>query len=493
MTSDLETRIVRKLNARILPLVILLYFVSFLDRVNAGFAAFTMNKAIGLSPAVFGFGGGIFFVGYVLFQVPSNLILYRVGARRWIAWVVVVWGVVAASCALAAGPISFCILRFLLGAAEGGFFPGIILYLTLWFPARHKAWAVAVFMAAAPLSTAAGSPVSGAIMELPVIAGLANWQWLFILEGLPAVLLGLLVLRFLADRPEHAAWLEPQERAWLAAALRAEQAEDPTAVPELPYPESTLPSGIFLKKMPPFTNLNRARELWNRSKPLKPSGPGTPRSAWGPPRTGLRPWGGGAAWAALRNPRVVVLSLVYAGTSAGLYAVGLWAPLIIKQFGYSPLTVGWLNAIPGIVAIVSMIVWARHSDLTLERTWHVVIPCAAGFLGLLWAGGAATVVPVVLALSLANFGANACKPSLWAMPAIFLAGPDMAAGIAWINSIGNLGGFLGVFLIGWTKSKWGSYTGGLDASAAMMAFSAVAMLALSWQVGRRAPAPRSDS
>ena len=209
MTAALETRVVRKLNLRILPFVMLLYFVSFLDRVNVGFAAFTMNKAIGLSPAVFGFGGGIFFVGYVLFQVPSNLILYRMGARRWIAWVVVVWGLVSAASAFAVGPVSFCVLRFLLGATEGGFFPGIILYLTMWFPGRHRALAIAAFMAAAPLSTGAGSPISGALMELPTLAGLSNWQWLYMMEGLPAVLLGLLVLKVLADRPEEARWLDP--------------------------------------------------------------------------------------------------------------------------------------------------------------------------------------------------------------------------------------------------------------------------------------------
>ncbi len=434
MTPDLETRIIRKLNRRILPFVMLLYFVSFLDRVNAGFAAFTMNKAIGLTPAVFGFGGGIFFAGYLLFQVPSNLILYRVGARRWIAWVMVVWGIVAASCAFAVGPVSFCVLRFLLGFAEGGFFPGIVLYLTLWFPGRYRAWAVSVFMAAAPLSIAAGSPISGAIMELPALAGLANWQWLFILEGLPAVLLGLLVLKLLADRPEHASWLQPEECAWLTAALEAEQAETP--------------------------------------KPAKHSG---------------------AAWASLRDPRVLVLSLVYTGTSAGMYAVGLWSPLIFKQFGVSALTVGWLNAIPGIVAIVTMILWARHSDFTLERVWHVIIPSVAAGVGFLWAGAAGAIVPVLLALIVVNFGVNAPKPTLWAMPSMFLSGANMAAGIGWINALGNIGGFVGPFLIGWMKGRSGTYTSGLDAVGAVVGLSAVAMLTLNWKTDRRATAVRAES
>lgn len=431
---SLESRVVRKLNRRILPFAMLLYFVSFLDRVNVGFAAFTMNKAIGLSPAAFGFGGGIFFFGYLLFQVPSNLILYRVGARRWIAWVVVVWGVVSAATAFAVGPVSFCTLRFLLGAVEGGFFPGIILYLTMWFPGRHRALAVAAFMAAAPLSTAAGSPISGALMELPTFAGLSNWQWLFILEGLPAVLLGLLVLKVLADHPEQARWLAPEERNWLEATMQA---------------EDTASSG--------------------------------------------HAEAGAGVWTSLRDPRVLVLSLIYIGTSAGLYAVGLWSPLILKQFGYSSFAIGWLNAIPGAVAIVTMILWARHSDQTLERTWHVAIPCALAFVGFVWAGDAQSMLAVILALTVVSFGVNAPKPPLWAMPSLFLSGAGMAAGIGWINSLGNVGGFVGPFLIGWMKGKWGSYAGGLDAVGAMMALSAVVMVGLSWWTGRAGRAASSTA
>ena len=431
---SLESRVVRKLNRRILPFVMLLYFVSFLDRVNVGFAAFTMNKAIGLSPAAFGFGGGIFFFGYVLFQVPSNLILYRVGARRWIAWVVVVWGVVSAATAFAIGPVSFCALRFLLGAVEGGFFPGIVLYLTLWFPGRHRALAIAAFMAAAPLSTAAGSPISGALMELPTIAGLGNWQWLFILEGLPAVLLGLLTLKVLSDRPGQALWLQPEERGWLESTL---QAEDPATSG---HKEATA-----------------------------------------------------SAWTSLRDPRVLALSLIYTGTSAGLYAVGLWSPQILRQFGYSSFAIGWLNSIPGFVAIATMILWARHSDKTLERTWHVAIPCALACLGFIWAGDAQSVLTVILALTVVSFGVNAPKPPLWAMPSMFLSGAGVAAGIGWINSLGNVGGFLGPWVIGWMKGKWGSYAGGLDAVGAMMALSAVVMVALSWWTGHRGAEPRTRS
>lgn len=426
MAQDLETRVVRKLRRRILPFAMLLYFVSFLDRVNVGFAAFSMNKAIGLSPAEFGFGGGIFFIGYILFQVPSNMILYRVGARRWISRVVVVWGLVSACSAFVTGPHSFYAMRFLLGLAESGFFPGILLYLTLWFPARHRAVAIAAFMAAAPLSTAIGSPISGALMEMPRLGGLSDWQWLFILEALPAIVLGFVVLKVLADSPEEAAWLESDEREWLTAKLKEERA------------------------------------------------PGESRSS-----------GLSHAWAALRDPRVLGLAIIYSGTSAGLYAVGLWSPLIIKQFGFSPLAVGWINAVPSVVAAAAMIAWARNSDRTLERTWHVAIPCLLACAGLVWAGLAQAAVPAVVALTVISFGSNASKGPLWAVPSLFLSGAGAAAGIAWINSLGNIGGFVGPILIGWGKSRTGSYAGGLDAVGAMLVLSAVLMLAMSWQMRRR--------
>jgi ACS family tartrate transporter-like MFS transporter len=431
MILDLETRVVRKLMRRILPFVMLLYFVSFLDRVNVGFAAFSMNKAIGLTPATFGFGGGIFFVGYFLFEVPSNLILYRVGARLWIARVMLSWGLVSAACAFATGPRSFYALRFLLGAAEAGFFPGVIYYLSQWFPVRQRAVAVAAFMVAAPLSITIGSPISGALMELPTIAGLSNWQWLYILEALPAIVLGFVVLWVLSDSPENAKWLEPDERAWLAATLQAENAES--------------------------------------------------RSRTGHHQT---------VWAALWDPRVLVLALIYSGTSAGLYAVGLWAPLIVRQFGYSPLATGWLNAVPGVVAIAAMIAWARHSDRTLDHAWHVAIPCLAAGIGFVWGGIAHSIIGVILALTLMTVGSNAAKPPLWAMPSLFLSGAGAAAGIAWINSLGNLGGFAGPFLIGWLKDRWGSYAGGLYAVGVMLALSAAVMLALSSHTARHARAAR---
>jgi MFS family permease len=274
-----------------------------------------MNRAIGLTPALFGLGAGLFFAGYVAGQVPSNLILLRVGARVWIARVVVAWGLVSMASAFVVGPRSFCAMRILLGLAESGFFPGTILYLSLWFPARQRAMAMAAFMAAAPLSTAIGSPISGALMGLPRLAGLANWQWLYILEGLPAILLGLLTLKVLTDTPDQATWLDAGERDWLVETLRAERVAGATH------------------------------------------------------RSGIA-----AVWAVLRDGRVLVLALAYSGTSAGLYAIGFWAPLLIRQLGYPALTVGWLNALPGVVAVVAMVAWARNSDRTQDFSCSDSLP-----------------------------------------------------------------------------------------------------------------------
>jgi ACS family tartrate transporter-like MFS transporter len=434
--TEIETRVAHKLYWRIIPFVMVLYFVSFLDRVNVGFAAFSMNKAIGLSSSAYGFGSGIFFIGYVLFQVPSNLIMMRVGARGWIARVVVAWGLVSVASAFVVGPHSFYVMRFLLGLAESGFFPGTILYLSIWFPARHRAQAIAAFMAAAPLSTAIGSPISGALMELPKFLGLMNWQWLYIIEALPAVALGFLTLKVLTDKPEDAKWLSTEERAWLASTLNAESA------------------------------VSRSR-----------SGKA----------------GGGGVWAALRDPRVLALALVYSGTSAGLYVLGLWSPLILRQFGYSALTIGWLNSAPSLVAVVAMILWARHSDRTQERTWHVAIPAMAACLGFFWAGAALTAIPVILALMMVNIGVNGTKGPVWAMPSLFLTGASAAAGIALINSMGNLGGFVGPVLVGWLKDRWGSYAGGLWVVGGMCALSTIVVVLLARQTERARVKSRDSS
>lgn len=416
--AELERRTIRKLSWRIVPFVMLLYFVAYLDRVNIGFAALTMNADIGLSSAAFGFGAGIFFIGYFLFEVPSNLILHKVGARRWIARIMVTWGVVSMCMALVKGETSFYILRFLLGVAEAGFFPGIILYISYWFPSRHRAGITAMFMAAVPISTALGSPISGALLEMDGIGGLHGWQWMFLIEGAPAVILAWFVLKFLTDRPEKADWLEEDEREWLIAEMAAE-----------------------------------ARKT-------------KPAHGW---RDGLL---------ALRNARVLALSLVYFGTSAGLYTLGIWSPQMIAQFGSTPFMTGLFNAIPPIFAVVAMVLWSIHSDKTNERNWHVVIACLVAAIGLVLAAYANSLVAVLAALVVVNVGISSAKPPLWAMPTMFLGGAAAAAGIATINSIGNLGGFFGPYMIGWILETSGSYRGGLFTVASLLVLSSILVLVL---------------
>lgn len=423
MDGSLERATMRRVAWRLVPFICLLYFIAFIDRVNIGFAALTMNKDLGFSSAVFGFGAGIFFFGYFLFEVPSNIILDKVGARLWIARVMITWGLISGAFAFVKGEYSFYTLRFLLGAAEAGFFPGIILYLSYWFPARYRAGVVSVFMAAAPISVVIGSPLSSALLAMEGIWGLHGWQWMFIIEAIPAVLLGVMVLFYMTDRPEKATWLSDDQRAWLVAEMNEEHARKQVSAKH----------GIL---------------------------------------------------AGMADPRVLALALVYFGTSAGLYTLGIWAPQIIKSFGLSTMAVGFLNGVPPTIAIVAMILWARHSDRTGERTWHVVIACIVASVGLMLAGGASSAVAVIAALSLVNVGISAAKPPLWAMPTMFLSGSAAAVGIATINSIGNLGGFVGPWAIGWIKDQTGSFSGGLVFVAGLLVLSAIVTLIVA-RSGRR--------
>ncbi len=423
MDSSLEQATMRRVAWRLIPFICLLYFIAFIDRVNIGFAALTMNKDLGFTSAVFGFGAGVFFFGYFLFEIPSNMILDKVGARLWIARVMISWGLISAAFAFINGEYSFYILRFLLGAAEAGFFPGIILYLSYWFPARYRAAVVSLFMAAAPISVVLGSPLSSALLELEGAMGLHGWQWMFLVEAVPAVLLGVVVLFFLTDRPEKATWLAPEQRDWLVSEMETERASR----------KAVARHGIL---------------------------------------------------AGMADLRVLALALVYFGTSAGLYTLGIWAPQIIRGFGLSTMAVGFLNAVPPTIAVVAMILWARHSDRTGERTWHVVIACLVAASGLMLAGAASSVVAVIAALSLVNIGISAAKPPLWAMPTMFLSGSAAAVGIATINAIGNLGGFVGPWVIGWIKDSTGSFAGGLLFVAALLVLSAVLSLVVA-RVGRR--------
>ena len=419
MDMDIEKRTIRKITWRIVPFIMILYLIAYIDRVNIGFAAITMKEDLGFTSSILGFGAGIFFLGYFLFEVPSNIILHKVGARIWIARVMVTWGIIAGGMAFIESSTSFYVMRFLLGIAEAGFFPGIILYLSFWFPARNRAGVIALFMAAAPIATAIGSPISAALLEMHGIMGLAGWQWMFLIEALPAVILGVVVFFYMTDRPEKATWLKQDERDWLVKTMQAE---------------------------------NAGKDSHQHHSIIR----------------------------GLANPRVLALALVYFGTSAGLYTLGIWAPQIIKELGVSSMTVGLLNAIPPIVSVVAMILWSRHSDKTNERTWHVALACITAAIGLVIAAGTGSVIGLIAALTIVNVGISCSKPPLWSMPTLFLSGAAAATGIATINSIGNLGGFAGPAMIGWVKDQTGSFTGGLYFVAGLLILSTVITLVLSF-------------
>lgn len=423
----LAARTVRKVAWRLIPFMGLLYFVAFLDRVNIGFAALTMNEALGLSAAMYGFASGIFFLGYVLCEVPSNLILERVGARLWIARIMLTWGALSAGTALVDSAAALYVLRFLLGVAEAGFFPGMILYLTYWFPAAHRARILGMFMGALPLSSLVGAPLSTAMLSLET-AGFSGWRWMFLLEGVPAVLCGFAVLALLRDGPAQAGWLTAEERGWLTSELERERAALAT-------------------------------------RPLRVT-------------------------QVLLEPRIWLLGAIYFGLLVGLYGFGLWLPQILKGLGrLSNLEVGLIAAVPYSIAAVAMYAWGRHSDRSGERTWHVALPAFAGAAGLsLSAGLSGPAAAALAALSLSAAGIYAALPIFWTLPTALLTGSAAAAGIALVNSIGNLGGFFGPMLVGYLKDATGSYDASLWGLAALVAMSGAATFALSGRRAQRADA-----
>ena len=405
---------VRRLTWRLVPFLFLLYIVAYLDRINVGFAALQMQQQFSFTDAVYGLGAGIFFAGYFCFQVPSNLALQRVGARRWIALLMMVWGVISTGMMFVSGPRSFYVLRFLLGAAEAGFFPGVIFYLKSWFPARARARTVARFMTAAPLSGVVGGPISGALLGLHLSGGLAGWQWMFLMEGIPAVLLGGVALVYLVDRPEEAMWLSGDERDWLLGTLRRER-----------------------------------EELVVESR----------------------------TFSALAMPRIWMLALVYFGLNTVSYGVSLWLPKLIKSLsGVSNLTVGLLSAIPYVAAALAMVAVGLHSDRSSERRWHTALPAFAGALALMGAAYSTSVGPSIVLISVAVLGVFSMMGPFWAMPTSFLSGAAAAAGIAIINSIGNLGGFFGPLVIGMVRTSTGQFKGGLLLVSGALAVSGVVAL-----------------
>ncbi len=409
-------RLIAKVGWRLIPFLGLLYLFSYLDRVNLGFAKLTMNQALNLSEEAYATGFGIFFLGYLPFEIPSNLILERVGARRWMARIMVTWGLVSAAMALTTDVTSFYILRVMLGIAEAGFFPGVILYLTAWFPARSRAKVVAFFMVAVPLSAVIGNPVSGfLIQEMDGLFGWGGWQWMFVLEGVPAVLLGIATWFYLTDRPMEAAWLTEAERRWLEGVLRAEQSQ------------------------------KRARH-------------------------------GDRFLVSLLNLRVWALSLVYFGIVLALYGLGAWLPTIVKGFGLSIVATGWVSALPALLGVILMTVWSRHSDRTGERVLHFALPALIGFGAFGLVGYTDSAVEQFLAICVASATVYMVLPIFWTLPTAFLTGPAAAGGIALINALGNAAGYVGPQIVQSLKGAGGSFGNSLLALGLAMLGSALIVL-----------------
>jgi MFS family permease len=431
--DDLDRVIANKVAWRLAPLLMVCYFAAFLDRVNVSFAALTMNADLGFDSTIFGLGAGIFFLGYFIFEVPSNLILERVGARVWIARIMLSWGLVSAAMALVFNAPSFYAARFLLGVTEAGFFPGVVLYLTYWFAAAHRAKMVGLFMAAIPISGVIGSPLSGWLLGLEGTLGLHGWQWLFILEGLPSIMLSLAVWRTLPDQPSEAHWLTASERERLAAVLARERAH----------------------------------------------------------RDSVRKYRLGEA---LLNGRVLALSVLYLGLVTGLYGVTFWLPQIVKGFGgLSNLEVGLVVMLPTLASALAMVAWTRHSDAARERRWHVALPAFAGCIGLAASAYVSDPIPSTIALSVALVGIYAAIATSWTLPTAFLTGTAAAGGLALINSIGNLGGFAGPYFMGWIKNATGEYSLALLIIGIGLAVSGLIALAVRGAVAHERPAAGAPS
>ena len=414
--SQSEARIISKLTWRIMPFLFLLYIIAYIDRINVGFAALQMQQQLGFSDAVYGAGAGVFFTGYMLFQVPSNWMLEKVGARRWIAFLIFTWGIVSCSMMFITSVKSFYTMRFLLGVTEAGFFPGMIFYLKLWFPAAARARSVALFMTASPMAGVVGGPISGALLNLKH-AGLAGWQWMFLLEGVPAILMSGVVLYYLKDKPQDAPWLSESECNWLVGKLEAER------------------HAVHASDM--------------------------------------------KMWHVIKLPSVWLLTFVYFGMSATIYGITFWLPKLIRaQAGFSNLQIGFLSAIPYVAAAVVMVLVGQSSDRTGERRWHIAACALVGMIALIVAAYTSTFAIMLAAISVALMAANSMYGPFWALPPALLPSAISAVSIAFINSLGNLGGFAGPYAIGLLKTSSGAYRQGLLAVSAVLAVTACITLVL---------------
>jgi ACS family tartrate transporter-like MFS transporter len=412
MEAALERQTMSKIYLRLLPFCFILYFICYLDRVNIGFAALTMNKDIGLSGYVFGLGAGAFFWGYFLLEVPSNLILEKVGARRWIGRIMISWGLVSGAFVFTRGPISFIFLRFSLGLAEAGFFPGMILYFTYWFPPLHRARIVAGFMAAIPVSIGLGAPVSTAFLELDGLLGLAGWRWLFLGEAAPAVIFGVICFFYLTDRPTNAKWLTAEEKGWLDAEMQREK-------------QTVAQHRTF------------------------------------------------SVLQTLINWRVLALAAIHFGQAGVSVGLAVFIAQIIKELGLTNMQTGFVTVIPYAAGTIGMILWGHYSDKKNERRWNLTASCTVMGLGCIIAALLTGSYWSVLGLSLITIGLYASNAHLFPLPAVFLTGPALASGIAWVNSVGILGGSASPPMVGYLRDLTGNFAGGLYALAGFAALAAL--------------------
>jgi MFS transporter, ACS family, tartrate transporter len=414
MDAALEASTMRKVYLRLLPFAIVCYILAYIDRINSSFAALTMRGDLNMSAADFGFAVGTFYWAYFLFEVPSNVIMEKVGARIWIARIMITWGIFATATAFVTGATSFGIMRFLLGAGEAGFFPGLILYFTYWFPARHHARIVSGFLVGLPIAVAAGGPISTGLMELHGLFGLKGWQIMYIAEGLPTIVLGVVCYFVMTNKPEQATFLTQPEKDWLASKLASERkAKDAVRV------------------------YSMLESMW--------------------------------------NPKVLLLALNYLGIVTASLGMLFFIPQIIKSLDTtnSNMSVGWLTMIPYICGGIALVVWGRVSDKMNERRWNLLLACVLSTGGLVMAGLTMGTWWAMVGMSLAAMGFYGSKGPFFAMPSMFLSGTALAAGYAWINSIGNLGGFFGPWWIGFMKDLTGSYSGGLYGLALLSLVSAL--------------------
>jgi MFS family permease len=413
--TTLEQQAVRKAAWRFIPLLALAYFFNYLDRTSVGFAALTMNRDLGLTATQFGWGAGIMFAGYCICEVPSNLALYRFGARRWLARIMITWGLMAAATALAVGPTSFYVIRLLLGIGEAGFFPGVIFFLAVWFPASYRTRVLAWFTVSTPLSSLIGGPLSSWLLQLDGVLGLAGWKWMFIVEGLPACLLGYLVLKLLADKPADAQWLSADERYALQSAFDRE--------------------GASAQKKKDFR-------------------------------------------AALKDVRVYVLAMISFGFTMGSYGIGIWLPQMLKAHGMSVTQTGWFSAVPYFFATIALLWWAKRVDRKGGHIANLAAGLFIGAIALGVSTYFHQLLPALVGITLALIGTIAGRTIFYTLPARFLSGQAAAGGLALINSIGALGGFAGPYLVGSLKDSFGTFTAGMFGLAIVLGVTTLLTLSL---------------